>query len=69
MTRRHTTPCPSCQGPRPAGVYVCRDCWYHLPAAARTALWRRDEQAAYRLRQLLDQLSTGTPLDHIRITP
>jgi hypothetical protein len=67
--RTHHRPCPSCNGTCPSGKYVCRDCWYLLPAAARTALSKRDKQAAGRLQELLKQLAAGAILDKIEISP
>lgn len=61
--------CPSCQGLCPSGKYVCRDCWYLLPPAARAALSKRDRSAASRLQQLLRHLENGSALDKIEISP
>ncbi|MEW2570472.1 hypothetical protein [Streptomyces sp. NPDC047070] len=72
MTRRNgagTLTCPADDRPRRTGQYLCPGCWFTLPAAARTALNRRDDQAVPRLQELLDQLGHGVPLDRIEITP
>lgn len=60
--------CPSCSLPRRAGHYLCGACWPALPARARTSLTRRDRLARTRLRELLNQIHDGTPLDKIEVT-
>ncbi|MDX5570815.1 hypothetical protein PYK79_56410 [Streptomyces sp. ID05-04B] len=61
--------CLACDHPREAGHYLCRTCWRALPARARASLTRRDRLALPRLRELIDQLRDGTPLDKIEVTP
>ncbi|MEH0547308.1 hypothetical protein QA802_30745 [Streptomyces sp. B21-105] len=61
--------CPACAQPRTAGHYLCRSCWFALPAPARAALSRRDRHALTRLRQLIDQLGKGQPPAAIEVTP
>ncbi|MGW1324810.1 hypothetical protein ACWD64_19985 [Streptomyces antibioticus] len=64
-----TLVCLACDQSRDAGRYLCRTCWWTLPAAARASLSRRDRNALARLRQLVDQLRADTPLNRIEITP
>ncbi|MFJ9895261.1 hypothetical protein ACIQPR_18290 [Streptomyces sp. NPDC091280] len=61
--------CPSCALPREVGHYLCLACWRALPARAQASLKRRDRLARSRLRELLDQLHDGTPLDRIEVAP
>lgn len=63
------TPCPGPGRPhtRAPGKYLCRPCWNALPPAARDALNCRGPGAIRRLQQLLDQLTSGRPLDQIHI--
>lgn len=61
--------CPSCSLPRQADHYLCRACWSALPDRARASLTRRDRLALPRLRELLDQIHDGTPLDKIEVAP
>ncbi|MFJ4631578.1 hypothetical protein [Streptomyces sp. NPDC088847] len=74
MTTRHNGAdaagnliCPSCDRSRGAGKYLCFACWSLLPARARISLKRRDELAVHRLRELLDQIHDGIPLDGIEV--
>jgi hypothetical protein len=64
-----TTPCRSCQQPRRAGQYLCRDCWYQLPAHTRSALNRRGGGAIGRLSELYAQITEGVPLAEIEVAP
>lgn len=61
--------CPSCQGSCPSGKYLCSDCWWLLPPAARRALSRKDRRAGVRHQELLGLLAEGAPLDSIEISP
>lgn len=71
MTPPHANrrPCPSCGAPVPPRRYLCRACWFALPAPARSALSKRDGQAMTRLRALHDQLRNQVPLRSIRVPP
>lgn len=60
--------CMACDTNRRNG-YLCRDCWFNLPQAARVALRRSDDLAIQRLQELLDQLTDGVPLHEIEVTP
>lgn len=62
-------PCKACRRPKRPGMYLCGTCWPQLPAAARRALNRRDDQAMARLRALLDHIDRGLPLADLEITP
>jgi hypothetical protein len=64
-----SSPCPGPGAPhhRPAGKYLCADCWSALTPAARRQLIRRGDGAIGRLRQLLDQIAAGTPLGQVHI--
>lgn len=64
-----TTPCRHCRTPKPARMYLCRNCWDMLPAPARRALNRRDSHAFARLRELHAQLDAGVPLTEITVSP
>lgn len=61
--------CPACHKPRAARQYLCRGCWYTLPAATRQELSKGDKHAFARLRHLHDQIAAGTPLANIHIPP
>jgi transposase-like protein len=61
-------PNPSCDGQKAAAHYLCRGCWYTLTRTARTALSRRDAQAALRRLELNRQLQDGVALHLIQIT-
>ncbi|MFJ5890366.1 hypothetical protein [Streptomyces californicus] len=72
MTRRPhppTAPCPACRAPKAPGQYLCRTCWFTVPAPARRALNRRDTKATARLRALLGHINRGLPLAELEITP
>ena len=64
-----TTPCRSCQTPKPLRLYLCPSCWEQLSAPARRALNLRGSQAFPRLRELHRQVDAGVPLGEIRVTP
>jgi hypothetical protein len=64
----HPPPCPSCDQPKAARLYVCPGCWFTLPRGARTALNRRDSKAALRLLELHRQIRDGVALHLIEIT-
>ena len=64
-----TTPCRSCQTPKPMRLYLCPDCWAQLPAHTRRALNLRGSKAFARLRELHSQIDTGVPLPEIQVTP
>ncbi|MFD0687362.1 hypothetical protein [Actinomadura fibrosa] len=61
--------CPACCRTRYARHYLCRPCWWTLPAPARAALNRRDRRAAARLIELHRQLRARVPLNEIEVTP
>ncbi|MEU6628375.1 hypothetical protein ABZ905_08785 [Streptomyces parvus] len=61
-------PCPACRAPKAAGQYLCRACWFTVPAPARRALNQRDTRAMARLRALLDHINRGLPLAELEIT-
>lgn len=62
--------CVACQEMRRRpGQYLCSRDWFQLPAAARRALWKKDEKASFRLQELMRQINDGVPLSEIRITP
>jgi hypothetical protein len=61
-------PCPACEEPKPARLYLCGGCWVTLTRAARTALNRRDALASQRLRELYRQLQEGVALHLIEVT-
>lgn len=63
------TPCPACDALKASRLYLCRGCWFTLPAAARRALNRHDAKAGARLLELHDQLADDVPLHKIAITP
>lgn len=71
MTPTHADrhPCPSCGAPVPPRKYLCRACWFALPAGTRTALSKRDSQATVRLRALHNQLGDKVALGSIRVPP
>lgn len=63
------TTCPACGVPKFRGQYLCAACWGQLPTRARLALGRRGDldAALDRLRQMYEQVGTGTPLREVRI--
>ncbi|NUS29793.1 MAG: hypothetical protein HOV92_37020 [Streptomyces sp.] len=61
--------CPRCSLPRQAGHYLCGTCWNALPARTRTSLYRRDRLALTRLKELLEQITEGVPLQEIEVAP
>lgn len=63
------TRCPACRGARYERHYLCRSCWWTLPAPARAALNRRDRRAAARLIELHRQLHAHVPMHEIEVTP
>ena len=64
-----TTPCPAdCGRTRESDKYLCRTCWFELPAETRRTLNRRGAGAIHRYLRLIDQIHDGMPLDTIRIT-
>lgn len=64
-----TTPCRSCQTPKPLRLYLCPGCWGQLPPAARRALNQRGDHAVTRLRELHRQVDAGVPLCEVQVTP
>lgn len=61
--------CRACRGPKTLGQYLCRTCWFTVPAPARRALNRRDTKAMARFRALLHHIDSGLPLAELEITP
>ena len=61
--------CLSCKGPRNDAHYLCPICWSGLSAAAKRALYRRDQKASLRLRELYRQIHQGVPLAEIEVQP
>lgn len=61
--------CPSCGIECPPAKYLCWNCWWSLNTPARIALKRTDARAMQRLKELLEAINAGTPLNLIRITP
>lgn len=56
-------PCPCCKtGRRLAGKYLCRYCWFKLPASSRQALNLRDTDAMARLQMLYRKIGAGEAL-------
>ncbi|GAA3223093.1 hypothetical protein [Actinocorallia longicatena] len=70
MTANPSTPppCSSCGKPKPVGAYLCRECWWTLPARTRSRLNRRDDLAMRRLADLHAALQKGTALHKIQVT-
>lgn len=61
-------PCPCCKtGRRVPRKYLCRYCWFKLPARSRQALNLRDLDAMFRLQMLYRKIGAGEPLDQIQI--
>lgn len=70
--RRHPSmgkrDCPGCQlGWRAPRQYLCKRCWFQLPAETRRLLWLRDDliQARGRLRGLYLAIHQGVMLPDI----
>ena len=59
--------CPSCRRARQPHHYLCPACWYRLSPQARRQLWRKDDRAAVRLRQLYTAIQRQVPLGEIQI--
>ncbi len=60
--------CPACgEMLRHGRAYLCPACWPRVSASTKIALHRRDGQAVRRLRDLLEALRAGWPLEIIAI--
>jgi predicted amidophosphoribosyltransferase len=61
-------PCPSCGKPKKPDHYLCAHCWWQLPKAMRSRLWKSDALAMARLQELYDQIGDHVPLSEIEVT-
>jgi hypothetical protein len=69
MTGRRKSCCPSCRGSKSTAHYLCGGCWGQLPRHVQAALYRRDDLATQRIRELYRQIQADVPLQEIEITP